>query len=322
MKSSVHKLCLTVLVGLLLSEFVFADRIIHREKSLYRNILVKETGDRRCLVFSVKRQHRNQTCMDMNDHNRVVFPYVRMTFAGLLLNTSPARTLMIGLGGGTISNVLTDLYPQMVLDLVEVDPAVVNVARDYFDFRESSKTNVHIIDGRVFTKRAVLGGIKYDLIILDAFTGEYIPEHLMTADFLREVKALLTPGGVLVANTFSGSALYDYESVTYASVFGEFFNFKMPGTGNRVIVASTMQLPDSRTLTKNASLLASQLEPYSINIMGFPRRLKRDQDWDNSRRILTDQYAPANLLRGKRRNVEFRDGEFRDAESRNKEHCP
>ena len=201
MKISVHKLCLTVLVGLLLSEFVFADRIIHREKSLYRNILVKESGDRRCLVFSVKRQHRNQTCMDMNDHNRVVFPYVRMTFAGLLLNTSPARTLMIGLGGGTISNVLTDLYPQMVLDLVEVDPAVVNVARDYFDFRESSKTNVHTIDGRVFTKRAVLRGIKYDLIILDAFTGEYIPEHLMTADFLQEVKALLSPGGARWPNS-------------------------------------------------------------------------------------------------------------------------
>ena len=75
----------------------------------------------------------------------------------------------------------------------------------------------------------------------------------------------------------------------------------MPGTGNRVIVASTMQLPEFTTLSENARLLAPQLEPYSINMMSFPRLLKRDQDWDNSKRILTDQYSPANLLRGKRR---------------------
>ena len=57
---------------------------IHREKSLYRNIVVKEADGRRCLLFSVQRGDRNQTCMDLQDPKRLVFPYVRMSFGGLL----------------------------------------------------------------------------------------------------------------------------------------------------------------------------------------------------------------------------------------------
>ena len=49
--------------------------------------------------------------------------------------------------------------------------------------------------------------------MLDAFDHEYIPEHLLTQEFLKEVKSLLAPGGVLAANTFSSSRLYDHESV-------------------------------------------------------------------------------------------------------------
>ncbi len=97
---------------------------------------------------------------------------------------------------------------------------------------------VELVDARVFAKRAGLKGKTYDFIILDAFTGDYIPEHLMTAEFLSETQALLSDDGVLVANTFSTSKLYDHESVTYQQVFGDYLNFKMANTGNRVIIAS------------------------------------------------------------------------------------
>ncbi len=275
-----------------------SSEIIHQEKSLYRNIVVKELGNRRCLAFSIKRQHRNQTCIDLEDDKRVVFPYVRMTFAGLLVNPNPGSLLMIGLGGGTIANVLIDLYPTMEQDLVEVDAAVVRVAREYFNYEEGKNAKVHIIDGRVFAKRARLKGDKYDLIILDAFTGEYIPEHLMTKEFLDDINALLTPDGVIVSNTFAASDLYDHESVTYTSVFGHYFNFKMPGTGNRVIVGSSKALPMRETLVDNAKMLAPRFKPYSINILSFPRHMSLTKDWDTSKRVLTDQYSPANLLRG------------------------
>ena len=289
---------LPALLLVIFSGLVQADRIVHREKSLYRNIVVKDTGNRRCLAFSVKRQHRNQTCIDKLDPKRIVFPYVRMSFAGLIANPEPEQVLMIGLGGGTISNVLLELYPDLQIDIVEVDPAVLKVAEEFFSFEETDQSRVHIMDGRVFTRRALQQGRRYDLIILDAYTGEYIPEHLMTVEFLQDVNGLLTPGGVVVANTFAVSRLYHHESTTYAKVFGDFFNFKLSGTGNRVIVGSNRELPDEAMLEKVARELAPRLAPYDVDLESYVPRLSREPDWRADARPLTDQFSPANLLRG------------------------
>ncbi len=273
-------------------------RDIHKEKSLYGSIVVREDKSRRCLVFAVKRGDRNQTCMDLRDPKKLVFPYVRMTLAGLLVKPKPTSVLMIGLGGGSIPMTLSELYPEALIDIVEIDAAVVRVAHDYFDFAETDRMKVVVADGRVFVKRALLQKKQYDLVILDAFTGDYIPEHLMTMEFLQEIKSLLTPDGVLVANTFSTSVLYDHESETYKAVYGEFINFKLPITGNRVVIASLGGLPTEQVLKERAKDLAPRLAPYDVEIMNFPDHMYRGQDWDHHKRPLTDQYSPANLLRG------------------------
>jgi len=54
-----------------------AESVIHEENSLYRNILVRQRGDERCLLFTVRRADRNQSCIDLSDPDRLVFPYAR-----------------------------------------------------------------------------------------------------------------------------------------------------------------------------------------------------------------------------------------------------
>lgn len=296
MKELLIALCLTV--PALTS---YADIVIHKEKSLYRNIIVNQKADKRCLVFSVKREMRNQTCIDTKNPNRIVFAYVQMTFSGLMANPDPKRALMIGVGGGTISNVLLDVFPELEIDLVEVDQAVVNVAREYFDFVENDRTKMHVVDGRVFTRRAVAQDKQYDLIILDAFTGEYIPEHMMTLEFMQDIAALLTENGVVISNTFEGSALYDYESATYQAAFGDLLNLKMPHTGNRVIVATASPLPSNQRLAENAHMLQPKFDKYEIVLRNYIARFDRTPDWNPDTRPLTDQYSPANLLRSRKR---------------------
>ncbi|HIG39079.1 MAG: fused MFS/spermidine synthase [bacterium] len=271
---------------------------IHKEKSLYRNIIVKEQSGRRCLVFTLKRGDRNQTCMDLENPRKLVFPYVRMTMGGLLVNSKPDRMLIIGLGGGSIPLTLGELFPNAHIDIVEIDEAVIRVARKYFNFVETSRVQVHVADARVYIKRAGLQQKHYDLIILDAFTGDYIPEHLMTTEFLQETKQLLTREGLLVANTFSTSELYDHESVTYQEVFGDFLNFRMPSTGNRVILASMQPLPSLFALRSKAKRFSAAMDNYGVDIESFPKYMSRKIDWDASKRALTDQYNPANLLQG------------------------
>ena len=156
---------------------------------------------------------------------------------------------------------------------------------------------VTVADARNFVKRRGLEGQQYDYIVLDAFTGDYIPEHLLTREFLEEVKAIMAPGAVLVANTFSTSRFYDHESVTYQRAFDEFFNFKLPSSGNRIILTQNEPLPPRGELVTRAQRLVERVEKYGVPLLEYPARLSTRVDWDMSRRELTDQYAPANLLR-------------------------
>ena len=270
---------------------------IHQERSIYRDIMVVQSGYRRCLVFNVHRGDRNQTCVEVNDRDRLVFSYTRMSFAGLLLQPQPETILVAGLGGGSIPMTLNNLFPEAKIDVVEIDQAVVNVAKEYFFFEENDNMKVTVKDARVFVKRAALRGKKYDYIVLDAFGGDYIPEHLLTREFLGEVKTIMAVDGVLVANTFSTSRFYDHESVTYQDVFNEFFNFKLPTSGNRIIITQLSSLPPRGELVTRAQNAADRLKKYGVPLLEYPARLSTRVDWDMSRRVLTDQYSPANLLR-------------------------
>ena len=126
-------------------------------------------------------------------------------------------------------------------------------------------------------------GIGQD-IKAETLEDDYIPEHLLTKEFLTEVKGILTPDGVLAANTFSSSNLYPYESATYASVYGDFYNLVM---ANRIIWAQPGKLADRDTMRKNAELLAPEFERRGFTVdwlMGVPSTTR---DWPANTRVLT-----------------------------------
>jgi spermidine synthase len=231
--------------------------------------------------------------MDLRHPNRMVMHYPQMMLGALFVNPAPQSVLIVGLGGGTIPRALRQLLPNTHIDVVEIDPAVVRVASRYFDFAAGDKTRVIEADGRVYVKRALRTEQRYDLIMLDAFDHEYIPEHLLTREFLQEVKSLLTPQGVLTANTFSSSGLYEHESVTYAKVFEKFFNLKRE---NRVILTRLSALPDAEQLRSTAQQFAGSFDRYGFKAAELLPLFTQEQDWDPRARVLTDQYSPANLL--------------------------
>lgn len=271
-------------------------KVIHRERSLYSTILVDQRGSTLCLQFSVRSDQRNQSCVDQKNPKKLVFGYAKMMLSSLLLQPDPHDILIIGLGGGTLPTTLHELYPNARIDVVEIDPAVKMVAETYFNFTASEQVVVFLQDARVFTKRALIRDESYDLIMLDAFNGDYIPEHLMTREYVEESRQLLRAGGVLVANTFSISKLYDHESETYRAVFGEFYNVTTNDSANRIIIARNEPLPDGLEFAAIARQLAPALRPYDLRIVDFPRRFSKKRNWDESARVLTDQYSPANLL--------------------------
>jgi spermidine synthase len=267
---------------------------IHIERSLYREVLVYEQDGERCMCFTRECRIGRQSCLILNDPHRFALNYARMMMAGTLFTgPAPRRLLIVGLGGGTLPMALAEVLPDAHIDVVEIDPAVTRVARRYFGFKDGPKLKVFEVDGRVYVKRAIREGKQYDAILLDAFDHEYIPEHLLTQEYLAEVKSVLAPDGRLVANTFSSSRLYDHESTTYAAVYGSFFNLKRE---NRVIVARPAGLPDAGAIRQKALEYELPLKSFGVDTQSLLPLFTTRPDWDRTARVLTDQYSPANLL--------------------------
>ncbi|WP_426146269.1 spermidine synthase [Polaromonas sp. DSR2-3-2] len=280
--------------ALALTASVASAQEIYQEKSLYRNIVVYEEQGLRCMKFGRQGTGR-QTCISLKNPDALVLNYTKMLLGALYLKPEPQRILIIGLGGGSLPSALKKIVPQAMIETVELDPSVAKVAERFFGFMPGKDNAVAIEDGRVFVKRAQKQGKKYDLVILDAFDHVYVPEHMLTREYLLEVKSLLEKDGVLAANTFSSSRLYDAESATYAGVFGGFYNLK---TENRVILAKNDGLPPMAQIQANAGRLEQKLNHFGTGKDWLLPLFSIKADWPAGTRILTDQYSPANLLNG------------------------
>ncbi len=104
--------------------------------------------------------------------------------------------LCIGLGVGIVP--MEFARDGARVDVVEINPAVVPVAQQWFNL-EPSKLNIAIGDGRSFLNDCHK---QYDVVALDAFLGEASPSHLMTREAFAAMKRVLKPHGTLVINSF------------------------------------------------------------------------------------------------------------------------
>jgi spermidine synthase len=126
--------------------------------------------------------------------SRPVFEYLNLL--EVLIGVAPGakRALVIGLGAGYVPRRLEEHGLQV--DSIEINPAVADAAREFFGFRTSGK----LIIGDARYELRGLG--EYDLIIHDCFSGGSIPAHVLSLEMMREIRAHLRKGGVLMTSFF------------------------------------------------------------------------------------------------------------------------
>ncbi len=279
-------------------------RLIYKKNSLYHRISVYRRGSVVTLRFGKRPAVQAQSQVNLNDLRQHSLEYTRLAFCGLLYRPEPERMLVLGLGGGVIPREMRHYLPTLEIDVVEIDPEIPLIAKRFFGFREDDKLRVHIADGRMFIKKQLRRDPvpKYDLIILDAFNSDYIPFHLMTKEFLEEVKGVLAEDGVVIANVFYSNRLFDAELKTFLAVFGRCQVFLGDYSVNAMLVS-----PGSTGLTltvKEAVGRAKMLRRkhrLGFSLQKVAMRLRPSIRPDSQAKVLTDDRAPVNWLRSRRR---------------------
>ena len=218
-----------------------ADDVIFRTQSEFNTIVVTENAQGiRTLRF--EENGARQSVVKLGDPDYIALPYAKTVHVGLAVAENPTRVLIVGLGGGTIPQFLRHHFPDLVIDVVEIDPAVVHVAEDYFGFRPDERMRAFVDDGRNFIEQS---DPVYDVIYLDAYSATSVPYSLTTRQFLEATRKALKPGGVVVGNVWSYGSNKLYHSMirTYQHVFPQVAVNTVPGVGNRIVVATAE--PDS-----------------------------------------------------------------------------
>ena len=277
-------------------------KILVEKESIYNHILVYYSDrDRLVMGFKSKGAIYTETEVDLQDLTNLTIQYTRLFMATLLFSPEPKNILMIGLGAGAMAQFLQYYYPNINIDLVEIDGDVVDIAKQHFALTETKNTKVHIKDGRVFVKKTKK---KYDIVFLDAFRGSFVPFHLKTKEFYEEIKKVLTPNGVFASNLFKKSKLYPYDLQTFGAVFQNLYSFN--GDGNSILVAvhnDAIKVNKERILGIAKDLMKKK--KFNFDFKYFADAFSPTPIPDKSIKYFTDDFAPVNFFNA----VDERNGE-------------
>jgi spermidine synthase len=126
------------------------------------------------------------------------YGYTNYFNLAFLLKPDIRHALFIGAGGGIGPRAFHMHQPNMQIDVVDIDPKVLEVARNYFFVEDTPNIKLTAEDGRMFVKNT---SDHYDCILLDAFTiGGRIPFHLVTKEFFTLCRERMVDEGVFVMN--------------------------------------------------------------------------------------------------------------------------
>ena len=194
-----------------------ALRVVYAKDTRYHHLAVVDDADTRYLRFD----NSLQSAMYLDDPFRTRFRYTDMFELGIAYNPDAKDVLFIGLGAGSGEKRMWKDFADVRIQVVELDPEVVDVAYRYFSLPRDPRLRVDVADGRRYLDA---NEKRWDVIVIDAFFADAIPFHLVTTEFLELARSRLAPGGVVVTNSIGaiggpGSRLFRSIYRTYRGVF-------------------------------------------------------------------------------------------------------
>ncbi|CAF2339443.1 unnamed protein product [Rotaria sp. Silwood2] len=219
----------------------------------------------------------------------ILLDYMRLQLLCLLWKTEPERILIIGLGAGILPKMFHYLSPNTLIDVVEIDIEIMNLAQKYFDFNQNDRIRVYIEDGRHFIERQPSN--QYDVIIIDAFTVKnHVPHRLHTIECVSEYLRILKSTGLVIGNFFyeqESRYRQTYERAFFKQIYQGVIknNYILIGLNKQTKVFNQNELQlRARDLQQNKSL-------FDMNWIHETKHIHNENNdkWNRSTRIFTDK---------------------------------
>lgn len=253
------------------------------------------------VVKALALDHLIHSYVDLNDPTFHGYDYEK-TFASVTRYTARdkanVKALLIGGGGYSFSRYLEVTYPQASIEVVEIDPAVTEVAYSQLGLPATSRIITHNRDARIFLidRRS---DDRYDLVVGDAFNDTSVPYHLTTLEFNEKIKDILEPNGFYVANLIDnlkeGRFVRSFMK-TLSQSFKQVYLF-LPGswgtggTSTYVIMATSGDFSPSEFTSLISANVREFLPGKLVTLDDIEQALGK-----NTAVVLTDDYVPVDNM--------------------------
>ncbi len=212
-------------------------KILYQSKSKFNDILVTQEGN---ILTLYSPPATRQTVVDTGNPTLSNLEYARNILPGLVFTQNPRNILVLGLGGGAIPMMLTNINKLLSIDIVEIDPEIAVVAQKYFHFKTSQKMQLFIEDAFQFIKYSEK---TYDILIMDAYIGNDLPQPMSTCEFFKEAGRRLSDKGILIVNLMTTDRLYYKKMLEkISSVFNEIWLLRGNTSSNTIAFAMNRKL--------------------------------------------------------------------------------
>jgi spermidine synthase len=268
---------------------------IFETESSYNYIQVVERGGTRYLLLN-----EGQGIHSVYDPDEIATHGTWDYFlAAPFFNPSPIgmsdvkRIGIVGLAAGTISKQYTKVFGPIPIDGWEIDPEIIAVGRVYFDMNEPN-LNALPFDGRWGLNQSEHN---YSVIGIDAYRLPYIPWHLTTQEFFREVHDHLDSDGAVVINvgrTLNDRRLIEAMVGTLQTVFPSLHLIDVPETFNSILIGTVKQTTFQNLVDNFLFLQEQEVDPLLMDVL--ERAIQNIQPLPSTSIVFTDERAPIEQL--------------------------
>ena len=197
-------------------------------------------------------------------------------------SSNKLKNLVVGLGGGGLVNYIYHYLKDLNTSVIEIDPEIVKVAKDYFGLVEDeNRLEIVVDDGLRHLKESFKSKFQFHSILFDVDSKDQSlgiscpPKEFLEPDILETVKTLLPPDGVFILNfVCRDNASRDQTVSSLKKVFSSIFSYKLEEDVNEIFYCFKEPVEDFQERFSKSGKKLNAIKRDTVDLKDLLEKLK------------------------------------------------